>query len=86
MYINPPHSFSVYATPREVVGYTFDGLEVWSWDCPDGLSFCLWSTTRHKKKSEMSISLEWNKTARGKRRPYLSICLFGRQVQIGWLF
>lgn len=37
-------------------------------------------------KPGFCIAVEFNKTPTGKRRPYLSVHLFGLHIQSGWLF
>ena len=68
-------------------GYTNDGYPVVvPVDSMVDLAFVPIAIEWTGRKFSFVVALEFNKTPAGKKRPYLSVSLFGLHIQTGWLF
>lgn len=68
----------------KVVGYTRDGYALHRDDMVT-LDFTLFAAGKIESNG-VSISVAYNKTPSGQKRPYLAIQLWGILIQSGWLF
>ena len=73
---------------NKIFGYTDDGLSIdTNMGYTDtGLRFCLLTMTWYYWDYLIGFKISHNLTPDLKKRPYVSIWLFGLNIQSGWLF
>ena len=72
---------------KPLIGYTHEGYPVEQFIEGQTLSFTAFCIS-HEANNTWSISLrfECNKNPKGKKRPYVVLCLGRTIIQSGWLF